>query len=324
MGVEAIKILDDYTVEKAEKSPYGSAYILPEPVFAGFEGDMRTVNGFFIFNLGQVAQVALLPLGNINPYVPILGNWIYVLQQFVSDKYNQADLPDSVTCAQSLIDQLMSLVKHQMHTQQSRDMVGQTLTQFRTLLSSELGKVHTVVLEEKRAYSVTALWRNPLKVIAPDMLLLLSEFVKSNIEEAAKCLVLDRFTAVGFHAMRSVERVARKYYELITGESPPYTNKKGKAYFKMLGGITQELLDKYDSLQQKKTTSGNLGIIAPTLKGLCKIYRDPLSHPEIQKLDEESAITTFNQAIEAVSLMVLDAKTGGTHFIKAWVPEDPF
>lgn len=282
---------------------------------------MRTINGFFLFELGQIWLLAnLAPGTDIQPNLSSIGHRLYILGLFVNNPDNQNDLPSSVYEANQLINYLEAMIQRSTEkvTETDQMTILHILVRFRTLLNDELGKAFTFVVEEKRGFNTATLWSRPLKLFSSDIIPLLSDFVKTNLDEAAKCLLLDRYTAVGFHAMRSVECVARRYYELITGNSPPYTDKNGKEYFKMLGTIAQELADKYGSLQRQKSTSGNLGVIAPLLKALCKIYRDPLSHPEIQKLDEGQAITTFNQAIEVISMIAVDAKTSGPHFTKAW------
>jgi len=313
-------------VEKIGDSSYYLSFILPEAVFPKLRESMRTINGFFLFDLGQIWQLTRLVAGEkIQSHLELLGQCLYSLRQFVEHPDNRNDLPDSVCEANQLIDILNSIINRPTENivSESRAIIH-TLARFRALLNSELGKIHTAVFEERGGYSVATLWHNPLKAIDPNVVPFLSDFVKTNIEEAGKCLIVDRFTAVGFHAMRSLECVARRYYELITGNSPPYKNKKGDEYFKMLGKIAQELIDKQDSLKKGNISTGNLSIIAPIIKALCKIYRDPLSHPEILKLDDSEARTTFSQAIHVISMMVLDAKTGGKHFLKAWTSSEVF
>ena len=287
---------------------------------------MRSVNGFLLFDLGQIWRLTHLTQGvEIQSCMPLIGHCVYMLGLFVQHPDTQKDLPESVYEANQLISVLKSMIERSTQKITSEhELIIHTLLRFRTLLNSELGRMFTFVVEEKRGFNSGTLWRDPLRLHSPDVVPHLSDFVKTNLNEAAKCLLLDRFTSVGFHSMRSVECVARKYYELITGNIPPYKDKSGKEIFKTFGAIAQELTDKCDSLRQQQIASGDLAVIAPMLKALCKIYRNPLSHPEINTLTEDQAVTTFNQTTEVVSTMVLDAKRGGLHFTKPWDAKEDF
>ncbi|MEJ2672584.1 MAG: hypothetical protein P8168_10385 [Deltaproteobacteria bacterium] len=279
---------------------------------------MRSVNGFFLFELGFIWQLVQMKPGFSEYYPALIGNSLYILRSFVEDEYNKKDLPDSVTTANNIILNLEKLL-HQQELNITPEITGNLFSyimHLRAMLMSELGKVHTTVIEDKRGFGVRALWNNSQSLFASDISPYLSEFVKINIDEAAKCLLLDRYTAVGFHAMRSVECVVRKYYELITGNSPPYKDKNRKDIFKTFGGIAQELMDKYFSMKSQKKLSGNLSIIAPIIQALCKTYRDPLSHPEIDTLTEDQSITTFNYTILAISEIVSDANSEGSHLAR--------
>jgi hypothetical protein len=279
---------------------------------------MRPVNGFFLFELGFIWQLVQMKKGSAKHYPALIGNCLYILRSFVEDDYNKIDLPDSVATAKNIIIRLEYLLEQQKLniTSEITGNLFSHIMHFRAMLMSELGKVYTTVIEDKRGYGIRALWNNPQSLFATDILPYLSEFVTINIAEAAKCLLLDRYTAVGFHAMRSVECVVRKYYELITGNSPPYKAKNGKDIFKTFGGIAQELMDKYFSMKDQKQSTGNLSIIAPIIQALCKTYRDPLSHPEIDTLTEDQAITTFNHTILVISEIVLDANSQGSHLTR--------
>ena len=92
----------------------------------------------------------------------------------------------------------------------------------------------------------------------------------------------------------------------------------------MFGAIAQELQDKADSRQKKHEAVGDLGLIAAILKPLCKLYRDPVSHSELRDLDEDEAMTAFNQGLDVIAKMVLDAKKGGTHFDNEWAAGNLF
>ncbi len=191
-------------------------------------------------------------------------------------------------------------------------------------LSTDLPKVHSYVLDEKRGHGIDTLWRKPLRLMHADAVPFLSDFVVKNIEEAAKCLLLDRPTAAGFHIMRAVERVSREYYQLATGRPTEWKEPNGKLRFRLFGQLAQELQDKADSLQKNHDPVGDLSLISGILRPLCKLYRDPLAHSDLRDLEDDEAMTAFNQGIDAISKMVLDARQGGSHLAKTWTAGNLF
>lgn len=282
---------------------------------------MRPINGFFLFDLGQIWQLANLGQGvEIRLCLSLIGQCLFILKLFVQHPDNQNDLSSSVYEANELIKHLETIVQRPTEkiTQQDQQIILHILARFRALLNDELGKIFTFVIEEKRGFNSTTLWKRPLRLFSSDVVAFLSDFIKINLDEAAKCLLLDRHTAVGFHSTRSAECAARKYYELVTGR------KFDDSRFRTFGVIAQELKDKYDSLSKAGSPSGELGIVVSNLVALCKVIRNPLDHPEIIELNEDQAVDTLNQTITGISTMIRDAKTGGSHFVKLWTSNDVF
>ncbi len=289
---------------------------------------MRSINGYFLFELGKIQRLLDFRIGEpTRPILPFLGELLSYLQWFVSDEKNGSDLPDSVKAANVLLEKLekLSLQPDLPLTAEFFDELRHILNVFNDRLFRELGRVHVWVLEGKRAYGVDALWNKPLNLLPSNALPHLSDFVIKNIGEAAKSLLLDRYTAVGFHAMRSIEYVARKYYELITGDLPPYFDKHGNEYFKTLGTIANEFKQAYLSLKSANQPSGDLELIAGNLLSLNNIYRKTLAHIDIETLDEERAINALMQATDVIGTMIRDATTAGAgHFKNPWKNGDKF
>jgi len=319
----------EYTYSTREKGldETTSMCMIPEAVFPRLGGNMRSVNGFFLFDLGQIWQLTHLMGGvAITPNLPLIGQSLYILGLFVNYSDNQNELPDSTYEAKQLINVLNAIIQNPTAnvTSEQHLIIQHTLVRFRALLNSELGKVFTFVVEEKRGFNSATLWRSPSKLLSMDTISLLSEFVTSNLDEAAKCLLLDRHTAVGFHVLRSVECVARVYYQLITGTNPPYINRHGEEYFKQLGSIIQELKGKHELLHAQNRSTGSLSLVVGNLSPLCQLYRNPLSHPEIETLTQDEAVNALIQVISVIDTMILDAKRGGEHFIRALLPGQKF
>jgi len=278
------------------------------PIFYDGGGDMQEVNGSSLFDLGQIYNLGLIPIGVVGECKFIITNSIELLRNFAKLPFSYR-LPDTVAFGQTIANELERWIQtdNPELTQDARLTLIRNLDTFRTLLFSELGKLTAILLEEKRGYGINALWKNQFDLMAKGVSRHLSIFVKSNLIESAKCLVLNCYTAVGFHTMRSIEHVSRRYYKLIKGKAPLRANGKSMG----LGSIAQEFID-------LKRSSDDLGIIGSIIKGLCNKKRDPLAHPEIVALKEDEAIDTLIDTLQVISKVVEDAKTKGPHFKNPW------
>ncbi len=108
--------------------------------------------------------------------------------------------------------------------------------------------------------------------------------------------------------------VARYYYELMTGTSP-VTITNGERSYLTLGQIAWKLdREVLVKLPPTRSPTRHLKFVVPMLAALCEMYRNPLSHPEIVKLDEDEGIDVFNKGIDVISTMVRDVQIGGKHF----------
>jgi hypothetical protein len=187
------------------------------------------------------------------------------------------------------------------------------LDHFESALSVDIEAQPIVLLENKRGYSVDTLLQSIEEVLPEAERNGLSDFAHVNLHEAGACLVFHRFTGCGYHLARTVEDVARRYYELIKGISVEYLDRNNKIRFRQLAQIAEELQQHLNSL---KGESGLLGLIVPALREFCRIYRQPLSHadPELDTLDSNQAEVAFGHAVTVISSMIQDVRNGGPHF----------
>jgi hypothetical protein len=184
-------------------------------------------------------------------------------------------------------------------------LISKLVEQFEAVLCSEMPSMGIFYLTPKRAYSTAMLLSKAEDSLSATVRTNLTEFDVENIREAGRCLVFDRFTATGFHALRAVESVARRYYLLVTGRD---------ATGATLGKVAGELAGHFEKLTGKKTPTGLLGLVTGPLDQLCKLYRNPVMHPQLISLDEDQAIEAFEYAMSAISTMVRDVLAGGAHF----------
>lgn len=283
---------------------------------------MREVNGFFLFELGRVAMLGWLQPGvDFSPVLDTLRSVKGDLETFANTKGNQDDLPRSVDDARDLIGILDAIIKqpNPVLTKGTFQKLAYRLFTFRDRLGGDLGHVYSYVLEEKGGRSVKTLWKSASAVlISPAVLASLSDFTVENIDEAAKCWVVDRPTAVGFHMMRAVEGVLREYKQLVTGQGVSWTDKRGEVRYQGFGTLVGDLEKKLEELKKNKTSFGKLDLGIGILRPLGKLYRDPLAHPEIQHLREDDAKLAFESGISAINTMVQDVLDGGPHFAIAY------
>jgi hypothetical protein len=291
--------------------------------------DVREVNGFFIFELGQCVMLSLLPTNvDLTPSLGTIASEHNNLRTFAETKENQEDLPNSVDDARALIKLLEEIIARKPYPSISdaeRLNIIYRLTTFRDRLGAELARVYSYVLEEKGGRSVRTLWKNAaLVLIDATALTHLSDFVIENVDEAGRAWVVERLTAVGFHMMRAVECVLREYKSLVTGQGFSFVDKRGTTQYQGFGTLVGDLEKRLEGLKLNKQNFGRLELVIGILRPLSKLYRDPLSHPELNKLYENDAKLAFEQGIAAINTMVQDAVDGGAHFTKAFVAGGKF
>lgn len=285
-------------------------------------GAMKTVNGYAFYHLGALAMLFAMTDGPpVSTYNPYFLRSLALLDNFFNNQLNRDNLPDAVKRAKALWNFCGSLMEAARHNPQSpmysdlRMEIVHATNDFQSALKNELERAHIYILEPKRGYSPSVLIGSVTEIIAPATVPYLSYFTQTNLQDAGASLVFDRFTSAGFHTMRAVEDMARKYFELVTGEPSVKEYPSGDRTYVTLGQISWKLTNEtLPALRSKKVQTKKLSLIASTLGGLCELYRNPLSHPEIVALDEQEAIDVFIDGISVISKMVDDAVKGGKHF----------
>jgi hypothetical protein len=195
-----------------------------------------------------------------------------------------------------------------------KELIDKELARFESALEIDIDALPIFLLEEKRGLNPKTLLSTVEKLIPKAVTPYLSAFAMANLQDASASLVFDHFTSSGFHTMRAVEDVARYYYELMTGTSP-VTITNGERSYLTLGQIAWKLdREVLVKLPPTRSPTRHLKFVVPMLAALCEMYRNPLSHPEIVKLDEDEGIDVFNKGIDVISTMVRDVQIGGKHF----------
>jgi hypothetical protein len=277
---------------------------------------MRPVNGIFLYWTGGLQQLFAMADGiDASVYDPLFRRAIETADRFTELSENTKDLPDSVAQLATLRAYLAKLQEEiranpkATMTLDVRMAIAHSVNRFQTVLEREIGHLHTYVLEAKRGHSPVTLLHVVETLIDNKWLPYLSEFTRYNLDDAGTALVFDRFTACGYHTMRAVEDVARRYYQIVSGREHFTVKSSGEPVYLNLGQIANELT--HILAKTNRSQASALKLIAPSLEALCEIYRNPLSHPEVVVLAESDAIDVFLKGIDLITTMIRDVVQRG-------------
>lgn len=164
-------------------------------------------------------------------------------------------------------------------------MLGSALQQFETVLIAELNVGHAFWVTKKRGYDTYDLI-NQAEVIFPQELIAKVPESIADIRESGRCIAFELGTAAGFHTMRALEIVLRRYFDVVTNGAPrPKTNNMG------------DYLSELDRL-----AVGDVKTKA-ALKQIKNLHRNELIHPEVT-LSLDEAIGLWNMAQSVIVAML--------------------
>jgi hypothetical protein len=149
---------------------------------------------------------------------------------------------------------------------------------FETVLALELREeITTFFVPPIGIYSTLALLNKPEAMFLDQAKELPSETLRE-IREAGKCLAFGLATAAGFHLLRAVESVLRKYYDVLSENAPRPERASMGVYL--------------DAILQLPKVDKDLESVLRQIK---KLHRDPIAHPE--------AALTVPQAVSLLGLV---------------------
>ncbi len=143
----------------------------------------------------------------------------------------------------------------------------------------EAKRALVVQVQDQRSFSAVTLTEKIENCFPPDAWAIMEKESKREFEEAGKCLVFERYTGAGFHALRGVECLIRQYIKKLTGGLPK----------KRDWGHYCEVL---------KQNGADPKLVA-VLDNIRSLERNPLMHPE-DWLDIDDAVGIFNISQTAV------------------------
>jgi hypothetical protein len=169
-------------------------------------------------------------------------------------------------------------------------MVVGTLLDFQAVLREELNISDTYVVAPKAHFSTTTLIENGELMFPEEIRNLLPSEAIYDIQQGARCFAFELPTAAGFHFLRAIEGVIRKFYDSLSNNSKRPTRAA-------MGIYIDELIK----------LNANPELVA-TLKQIKDLHRNPVNHPE-ETLDmiEAQMLTGIMQS--AIFAMIQIVKT---------------
>ncbi len=168
------------------------------------------------------------------------------------------------------------------------NVIKQKAEQFETVISAELSNSDTYWISPKGTHKTSMLLQYA-HLALPESIVKEMPEVKSDFDEAGKCLLFDNSTAVGFHLLRATESVIRKYYKAATGTEPKVKYRNWGAYIKKL-----------------QECDANPKVVGH-LDHMRESYRNPILHPEVS-LSPDEALILFGVCVSAIYIMNNDIK----------------
>jgi len=164
---------------------------------------------------------------------------------------------------------------------------------FETLLDDEIQKAPIFCLDRIGNLSTDSLLDGAHKGYAPEVVSVLTQACKDEIDEGGRCLAYERATASGFHTLRSVEIAVKQYLLGIPDfVMPPLRRQNWGEYIKLLNDNSAER------------------VAVDTLHNIKENYRNPLMHPE-DTLQLNEAISLFSVCQSMIETLVADMKKKG-------------
>jgi hypothetical protein len=181
--------------------------------------------------------------------------------------------------------------------------LSQYLRKFENVLESECREIFTYHVPDVGAYSTTSLIEKAESHLSEQAQQTITEDEIKDYKQAGECLAFGLHTAVGFHAMRSLEAEARRYHMIVTGSptevdwtlDPLINGNSGRGQF--------GLRDQWK--KEGARDDSPLVLVMSLLTTITHIYRNPIMHPEMT-LDPEQAKQIFNISSIAINAMVSD------------------
>nr|WP_321439312.1 hypothetical protein [uncultured Hyphomonas sp.] len=164
-------------------------------------------------------------------------------------------------------------------------LIHRHLEDVQTILRAELSSADGYLVTPLGAYDASTLLARP-EAAWPSDLLAKVPSVLSDVQDAGKCLAFQLPTSAGFHILRIIESVLRKYWDAVSGGAAPPKVKTIGSYI----------------AQMDKLSVGDNKVRA-SLNQIRDLHRNPLMHPE-DSLTVEEAVILLGISVSVVAQML--------------------
>ena len=258
---------------------------------------MILVDGSYLYGLGLSMQ----PLRTIHEnetYNDVLHKCFFAkgnLEAFISNSVYSGAFRLMVEPAQSLIKTLgdiyQEVTKQEKLHEKLDSMLLYNLTtgihEFESVFKAEFRHGNLFLATQKGAYDLRTLIERGELLFPTNFNELFPEALK-DVQDGARCLVYEMYTASGFHFHRANESVLLKYLKSVGVKKP--TNRNMGAYIKAL-----------ESSGDAKKAPDEIIIC---LKNLKDLHRNPLIHPGLSIDNVDDALALINAIHTAITAMM--------------------
>jgi len=161
----------------------------------------------------------------------------------------------------------------------------QQLSSFKAIMEAELLITASYLVTPRRGYDIATLIE-AAEEIFPEELISKVPDTRFDLREAGKCLAFDLGTAAGFHLLRALETVIRKYWSVVMDGAPLPAARNLGVYI----------------MEMEKAKRGKPKVLS-ALRQIKDHHRNELMHPE-ERLDLDQAISIMGITQSAIVAML--------------------
>jgi len=248
---------------------------------------MLQVNPYYFFEFGRVIQSIVEWASSPRRVDALAASALKAAEDFLTrslDPEAELPFPQSSDPATALRDLLLATLNTMTADGVTKSKILLAVTKFQHDYDAELGTKNFLVVEEIGIYSTTALLDRAHRHLDIEVLVALDKLTPSaqtDLAFAGRALALELNTASGFHALRSVEAVARSYHMTVKQRPAVVENQP-------LSAVINELRDYMKSSAGDKQRDALLSLNVELLSRIDRIFRCPIMHPEMT-LDNQKA-----------------------------------
>lgn len=230
--------------------------------------------------------------------LPVMFQGKEALETFIGS-FKTTFLPKSKGKAKIVLDDLVRLMpKVAIITTEEFAQLYAYVSEFEVQLQEECKHLYTLTLEDHRVLSAYVLVERIENAISENTWKYMSKLARREIEESGVCLAVERYTASGFHILRSVEAVIREYIEA-TG---------------VILSVSERNWGKYVTTLKEQSAADAVVSIIDNMR---RDDRNTLMHPE-KFLEMDEAIGLFFLSQTALDRLISDMEKRG--FAKPYPP----